>query len=175
MNTHYYYIDYLHTEIYLEQKDIEAIPLSGSADEACSVIADKSYIKRQFKDISFARLKDTVCKLCDNPKIKSRKEAIMYLIWIAALDIKENGRLCLGCPNLKVCSDGFVWLVITPEEARKLWNAGVFSLYVLYDDESEAMIEREIELEDYLDKGLQIGIEVGFLSRMEEERERSRN
>lgn len=78
-------------------------------------------------------------------------------------------------PNLKVCSDGFVWLVIIPEEAQKLWNADVFSLYVLYSDESEAMIESETELEDYLDKGLQIAIEVGFLSQMEEERERSRS
>ena len=35
----YYYLDYLHREIFLEEEDIQAVPESGRADEACSAIA----------------------------------------------------------------------------------------------------------------------------------------
>lgn len=164
-----YYIDYLNSEISLKQEDIEAVPLSGPADEACSNIADKAYIKRQFQNKSFQVLKKAVTNLFDNPEVKSRKDAIMYLVWMAALDIKES-----DCPkssnnDLKVCDkDGFVWLVLTTEQARKLWKIDVFPLYVLYNDDSESMIESEEELENDIRQGFPIGIEVGFLSEMGE-------
>ena len=35
----YYYMDCLHREIFLEEEDIQAVPESGRADEACSAIA----------------------------------------------------------------------------------------------------------------------------------------
>lgn len=85
-----YYIDYLYREISLEDEDIETVPEIGQADDACSIIAEKKYVKEQFKDVSFPLLKDTVCKLCDEPNIKTRKDAIMFLVWLAALDIKEH-------------------------------------------------------------------------------------
>lgn len=85
-----YYIDYLYREISLEDEDIETVPEIGQADDACSIIAEKKYVKEQFKDVSFPLLKDTVCKLCDEPNIKTRKGAIMFLVWLAALDIKEH-------------------------------------------------------------------------------------
>lgn len=85
-----YYIDYLYREISLKEEDIEAVLEMGQADDACCIIADKKYIIRQFKDVSFKTLKDIVCKLCDEPEIKSRKDALMYLVWLAALGIKEG-------------------------------------------------------------------------------------
>ena len=39
----YYYLDYLHREIFLEEEDIQAVPESGRADDACSAIAEKPY------------------------------------------------------------------------------------------------------------------------------------
>lgn len=86
----YYYLDYLYREIGLTAQDIKSVPESGSADNACSVIADKRYVKAQLKNISFSKLKDAVCSLCDNPAIHTRKEAVMYLVWIVALSIKEE-------------------------------------------------------------------------------------
>lgn len=64
----------------------------------------------------------------------------------------------------KICADGFVWLVVEHEQARKLYKADAISLYTLYNDESEALIESEEKLEETIEKGLQTGIEVGFLS-----------
>ena len=40
--------------------------------------------------LSFENLRYAVCCLCDNPTIESRHDALMYLVWIAALDIKEQ-------------------------------------------------------------------------------------
>lgn len=86
----YYYIDYLHREIGLKREDIDAVPEMGRADDACDEIAAKDYIVEQFRDVSFESLKYAVCCLCDNPEVDSRHDALMYLVWIAALDIKEK-------------------------------------------------------------------------------------
>lgn len=66
----------------------------------------------------------------------------------------------------KTNADGFVWLVVDHEQARKLYKADAISLYTLYNDDSEAMIEGEEGLEETIRKGLPIGIEVGFLSEL---------
>lgn len=161
-----YYIDYLYQGISLKEEDIEAVPEMGQADDACSIIADKKYIIRQFKDVSFKALKDTVCKLCDEPEIKSRKDALMYLVWLAALGIKEERCISRGDPKTKVLADGFVWLVLSNEQARKLWEIEAFTLYTLCDDDSESMIETEEDLENSIRQSRPIGIEVGFLSKL---------
>jgi len=44
----YYYLDYLHREIFLEEEDIQTVPESGRADDACSAIAEKPYVVEQF-------------------------------------------------------------------------------------------------------------------------------
>lgn len=86
----YYYFDYLYKEIGLKAEDIDAVPQMGRADYACGEIADKDYIIEQFADVSFESLKYAVCRLCDSPEVDSRHDALMYLVWIAALDIKEQ-------------------------------------------------------------------------------------
>lgn len=85
-----YYMDYLYQEVFLLDEDIEAVPESGYADNACSLIADKIYVQKQFENRSFDNLKDVVCKLCDEPEIETRHDAIMFLVWMAALGIKEE-------------------------------------------------------------------------------------
>lgn len=66
----------------------------------------------------------------------------------------------------KTDADGFVWLVVGREQARKLYKADAISLYTLYNDGSEALIESEEDLEGAIEKGLQIGIEVDFISKL---------
>lgn len=165
-----YYIDYLYREISLKEEDIEAVPEMGQADDACKTIADKKYILRQFKDVSFKRLKDVICKLCDEPEIRTRGDALMYLVWLAALDIKEKRFLSHGSPKTKVLADGFVWLIISNEQARQLWKTEAFTLYTLYDDDSEGMIETEEDLENSIRRASPIGIEVCFLSQLSNSR-----
>ena len=63
---------------------------------------------------------------------------------------------------MKVTADGFVWLLVT-EKAKEVFNSGLFSLFVLYDDDSEALIEEFEDLDKALENGLSIGIEVGHL------------
>lgn len=86
----YYYLDYLHREVGLTRKDIESVPESGSADDACSVIADKKYVQKQLAEISDEQLFKAVNSLCDNPELPTRKDAIIYIVWMVALSIKEG-------------------------------------------------------------------------------------
>lgn len=65
--------------------------------------------------------------------------------------------------DAKLCRDGFVWKIVTPDKARDIWKAGLFELYKLYPDNSEGLIEREVELEEAISQGIDIGIEVGFI------------
>lgn len=65
---------------------------------------------------------------------------------------------------MKVTADGFVWLLVT-EKAKEIFNSGLFSLFVLYDDDSETLIEEFEDLDKALENGLSIGIEVGHLTK----------
>jgi len=59
--------------------------------------------------------------------------------------------------------DSFVWLLVS-EKAKEIYNSGLFALYVLYDDDSESLVEEYEQLDNALANGLSIGIEVGFLN-----------
>lgn len=59
--------------------------------------------------------------------------------------------------------DSFVWLLVS-EKAKDIYNSGLFALYILYEDDSEALVEDYEQLDEALSKGLTIGIEVGFLN-----------
>lgn len=161
-----YYLDNLHREISLKEEDIQAVPESGRADEACAAIADKAYIKKQFRDVPFTGLKKAAKALFDNPEIRSRNDALMFFVWSAALNIKERRYGRHGECGTKVCPDGFVWLLVPERKALELFNAEAFTLCRLYPDDSEAEIETQQELEETIERGYQIGIGVGFLSTM---------
>jgi hypothetical protein len=60
-------------------------------------------------------------------------------------------------------NDSFVWLLVS-EKAKEIFASGLFALYVLYDDDSESLINDYEQLDDALANGLSIGIEVGFLN-----------
>lgn len=62
---------------------------------------------------------------------------------------------------MKITKDGFVWLTVHSDKAVELWQKEVFSLFILYDDDSESLIESEAQLSKAIACGLQIGIEVG--------------
>lgn len=59
-----------------------------------------------------------------------------------------------------VTTDNFVWLNVT-NKAEDLYD--LFALYILYDDESESLINSKEELIEALETGKTIGIEVGQL------------
>jgi hypothetical protein len=60
-------------------------------------------------------------------------------------------------------NDSFVWLLVS-EKAKEIFASGLFALYVLYDDDSESLIDDYEQLDNALTNGLSIGIEVGFLN-----------
>lgn len=66
--------------------------------------------------------------------------------------------------NLKLTKeDNFVWLLVT-EKAKEVFASGLFSLYVLHNDDSESLVEKYADINDALEWGLEIGIEVGFIN-----------
>lgn len=64
---------------------------------------------------------------------------------------------------MKKTADGFIWLLVT-EKAKEVFNSGLFSLFILYEDDSESLIEDFDDLDNALANGLSIGIEVGQLN-----------
>jgi hypothetical protein len=59
--------------------------------------------------------------------------------------------------------DQFVWLIVT-EKAKEIFNSGLFDLFIVYDDDSESLIESSEQINEALENGLDIGIEVGFIN-----------
>jgi len=63
--------------------------------------------------------------------------------------------------------DNFVWKIVTAQEAKDIMSSDAFALYVLYDDDSESLISDAEELDEHLENGVTIGIEVGFITSAE--------
>ena len=64
----------------------------------------------------------------------------------------------------KTTANGFTWLLVT-EKASEILSSGLFDIYGLYDDDSEFQIFDHAELSKAFERGLYIGIEVGFTDR----------
>lgn len=62
---------------------------------------------------------------------------------------------------MKITKDGFVWLTVNSEKTLEIWKNGIFNLFILYNDDSEGLIETEAQLTNAVSCGLEIGIEVG--------------
>jgi hypothetical protein len=62
---------------------------------------------------------------------------------------------------------GFVWLVVT-NQAKEVFNTGLFELYVVFKDGTESSVHDfgsiENAIEFALSKGLEIGIEGGYIN-----------
>lgn len=65
--------------------------------------------------------------------------------------------------TIKINKDGFVWRVVSKKEAHFIWEHQLMELYILYDDDSEGLIESKDALEQALQDGI-VGIEVGHLT-----------
>jgi hypothetical protein len=61
-----------------------------------------------------------------------------------------------------VMEDGFVFMDVT-DKAKEVFSSGLFELYVLHGDDSESLIESYADINDALEYGLKIAIEVGHL------------
>jgi hypothetical protein len=58
--------------------------------------------------------------------------------------------------------DGFVWLIVT-DKAKEVFTSGLFEVFELHEDGSESMIWSIDELNEVLESGGEIGIEVGYM------------
>lgn len=61
---------------------------------------------------------------------------------------------------MKKVIDGFIWLLVT-NKAKEVWQTGLFDVYVLHKDKSESLVESYADINDALECGLDIAIEVG--------------
>lgn len=64
---------------------------------------------------------------------------------------------------MKTTKDNFVWLLVT-DKAKEVYLSGLFELYILYNDDSETLVESFSQLSEALEDGLDIGISVGHLN-----------
>jgi hypothetical protein len=62
---------------------------------------------------------------------------------------------------MKVMNDGFVYKLVSGDKAKDIFALNLFDLYIIWDDDSESLIDTHNELNDALDKGYEIGIPVG--------------
>ena len=60
----------------------------------------------------------------------------------------------------RVCKDGFMWFVLSMEQALALWIEGSTEIYKLYDDETEGACEC---VEEIVSHNGDFGIELGFV------------
>jgi hypothetical protein len=65
---------------------------------------------------------------------------------------------------MKVMNDGFVYKLVSGEKAKDIFVLGMFELYIVYDDDSEALIESHKDLNEAMERGYDIGIAVGNLN-----------
>jgi hypothetical protein len=63
---------------------------------------------------------------------------------------------------IKVTKDNFVWKLLSETQAELIFASGLFSIYRLYYDDTEALIETFDEIREAIEDELQIGIEVGY-------------
>lgn len=56
--------------------------------------------------------------------------------------------------------DGFVWLLIT-DKAKEVYQSGLFEVYELNEDGSESLCESYSHVNDALERGVDLAIEVG--------------
>lgn len=63
----------------------------------------------------------------------------------------------------KVTKDGFIWLVVPGDDAMEMWKSKTAELYILHNDDSETMVETDLQVQRATFSGERIGIEVGFI------------
>lgn len=54
------------------------------------------------------------------------------------------------------------WDIISPEKARELYKEGKTEIYKLFSDDTESLVESEHDLNDAIDLGIELGIEMPY-------------
>ena len=62
---------------------------------------------------------------------------------------------------MRITKDGFIWKLVTYEQACRLIQSNVLEVYMLRDDDSEFLIEEISQLNSAVKYGYEVGIEVG--------------
>ena len=74
------------------------------------------------------------------------------------------------CKTIKITTDdNFVWRKLTPEQAKSFFLANIDSVYALHDDDTESLIMEVEDIDELSKKGVEFGIEVGFIDYREKE------
>ena len=55
--------------------------------------------------------------------------------------------------------------ILNPAAAQKLYKEGKTEIYKYFDDDTEALVESEHDLNDAIDLGINLGIEVKLLNK----------
>lgn len=63
-----------------------------------------------------------------------------------------------------ITADGFIFMKVN-DKAKEIFNSGLFELYVVYSDETESLIETFEDLDMHLSNGMDVCIEVGFITK----------
>lgn len=58
--------------------------------------------------------------------------------------------------------DKYVWLLVT-DKAKEVFQSGLFEVYTLHNDDSESLCESYADINDALESGIDLAIEVGHL------------
>lgn len=64
---------------------------------------------------------------------------------------------------IKQCTDGFVWAILTAEQAKTMVQWKEKEVYRLYDDDSEGLIEDVSEIAPHAEKGGRFGYELNLM------------
>jgi hypothetical protein len=63
---------------------------------------------------------------------------------------------------MKVMNDGFIYKLVDGDKAKDIFALNLFELYIIWDDDSETLIDECTQLNEALDNGYEIGIPVGL-------------
>jgi hypothetical protein len=58
--------------------------------------------------------------------------------------------------------NGYVWLLVT-DKAKEVFSSGLFDVYKFHDDGTESLCESYADINDALESGIELAIEVGDL------------
>jgi hypothetical protein len=90
------------------------------------------------------------------------KNRVTFFGNVRIIDITNHFKFKTMTTTNKITKDGFIWLLVT-DKAKEIYQSGLFSLYKLYNNNADGLIESLDDLNEALERGVSIGIEVGFV------------
>ena len=65
---------------------------------------------------------------------------------------------------MKITKDGFIWKVITFDEAKVICSSGALEVFALWENDVETLIENYEDINNFAEAGAEFGIEVGTIT-----------